>query len=199
MSEPSKPAPFDDYATYSTIPTPLVQRNTHPRSNVLNLETLGKSIDYVRLTWVDLANTVRYRVIPWDQYLKLLSPKRLDAALASSKDPNKAGPDQSQRRGMTIGRVVFGYVAFRTAPGFGPVGDWLWVPDESSLRIVFVEGRNIASVFGWFREKSAMQSVPVSRIAAPDCPRSLLARVVRYVPSARRDSTQGARSFKGLI
>ena len=62
------------------------------------------------------------------------------------------------------------------APGFGPVGEDLYVPDLSSWRVcTYAPGH--ASVMGWFQEKIPG---PSGELAVPLCPRTLLHRLVRY-------------------
>ncbi|KZT22877.1 glutamine synthetase/guanido kinase [Neolentinus lepideus HHB14362 ss-1] len=123
----------------------------------LTLEQLGdQGVRYIRLTWVDLVNNIRYRVIPLPYFDKLL---------------------KSSRPGITIGKIVFGLVFLDTAEGFGPTGEYLYVPDMKTLRrCPYAEGH--AMVLGYFEHKdkysSGMDSLEVDL-----CPRTVLRRVMQ--------------------
>ncbi|KAG2355581.1 hypothetical protein BDR07DRAFT_1381418 [Suillus spraguei] len=72
------------------------------------------NIHSVRITWVNLANTIGIRVVPLDSFQRLLA---------------------SSRPGITIAQCVFGFVINRNASGFGPVGEYLFVVDLASIRL----------------------------------------------------------------
>jgi hypothetical protein len=110
-------------------------------------------IKFVRLTWVDLTNTIRLRIIPIKQFLKILS---------------------STRPAISVVAAAPGLVFNNTSPGFGSQGELIYVPDMSSLRtLAYAPGH--AGVFGWFESKE--HSSGPSGL----CPRGLLKRVVECV------------------
>lgn len=133
---------------------------------------LTPDVQFVRVQWVDFANTIRFRVLPAPYFRKLLS-------------------DPSSRAGIQLTKVTFGLVGLVTVPGFSPVGEYLYVPDLSSWRVcTYAPGH--ASVMGWFQEK-----VPDPRtglLAVDLCPRTLLARLVRYAGSPGIGARVDARS-----
>jgi hypothetical protein len=63
---------------------------------------------------------------------------------------------KSARPGVGIPGGTGGFVFLTLAKGFGAAGEFLVVPDLSSLRIC-PYARNAASVFGWLEEKDARQ------------------------------------------
>ncbi len=120
-------------------------------------ELLTSDVQFVRVQWVDLINTIRYRVLPAGYFRTLLS-------------------DPSSRGGVQIGKIVLGLVGLQHAPGFGAVGEYLYVPDLSSWRVcTYAPGH--ASVMGWFQEK--IPDPQTGRLAVDLCPRTLLARLVQ--------------------
>ncbi|PFH47784.1 hypothetical protein AMATHDRAFT_66915 [Amanita thiersii Skay4041] len=117
----------------------------------------SQGIKYIRLQWVDLVNTVRFRVIPVSYFEKLL---------------------QSSRAGVGVAKVCLGLVYLITAPGFSPMGEYLYVPDMSTLRLCpYAPGH--ASVMGRFEEKTPIEGPGGEFSFEVDlCPRTLLKRVV---------------------
>ncbi|KAI0826976.1 glutamine synthetase/guanido kinase [Trametes gibbosa] len=128
-----------------------------PASKVKGLdELLTPDIEFVRVQWVDLVNTIRFRVLPASYFRKLLSVT-------------------ASRPSICIGKIVLGLVGLQVAPGFGATGEYLYVPDLSSWRVcTYAPGH--ASVMGWFEEKTPL---PLTGVAVDICPRTILARVVR--------------------
>ncbi|KAI0635034.1 FLU1-II [Trametes polyzona] len=119
-------------------------------------ELLTPDIEFVRVQWVDLINTIRFRVLPVGYFRKLFS------------NPNS-------RAGITLGKIAFGLVGLQVAPGFSGVGEYLYVPDLSSWRVcTYAPGH--ASVMGWFQEKTPH---PSTGLTVDLCPRTLLARLER--------------------
>ncbi|EPQ54931.1 glutamine synthetase/guanido kinase [Gloeophyllum trabeum ATCC 11539] len=117
-------------------------------------ELKSDGIKYIRLTWVDLVNNIRYRVIPLAYFAKLL---------------------ESPRPGITIGKIVLGLVFLTQAEGFGPVGEYLYVPDMATLRkCPYAPGH--ASVMGFFQEKEQNE---LGSFSVDLCPRTMLQRVVQ--------------------
>ncbi|EIW55884.1 FLU1-II [Trametes versicolor FP-101664 SS1] len=127
-----------------------------PKAKSLD-ELLTPDVQFVRVQWVDLINTIRYRILPAGYFRTLLS-------------------DPSSRGGVQIGKIVLGLVGLQHAPGFGAVGEYLYVPDLSSWRVcTYAPGH--ASVMGWFQEKTP--DPQTGRLAVDLCPRTLLARLVQ--------------------
>ncbi|GBE83430.1 glutamine synthetase/guanido kinase [Sparassis latifolia] len=110
-------------------------------------------IRYIRVQWVDLVNTVRFRVLPRKYFVKLLS---------------------SSRPGVCLAKTTLGIIGCSSVPGFSGTGEYLYVPDLSSFRICpYAPGH--ASVMGWFQEKTA---APNAGLTVDLCPRTLLNRIV---------------------
>jgi glutamine synthetase len=113
----------------------------------------GAGTRFIRLTWVDLSNTVRCRVIPIRHFLRIIASKRPAISLLS------AAPG-----------LVFSF----PPPGFGSAGEVVYTPDEASLRpAAYAPGH--ASMFGWFESKDG------ERGPSSLCPRGLLKKILEYV------------------
>jgi glutamine synthetase len=143
---------------YGVKYTPANVDKTPPLANISinGLKSMG--IKYIRLQWVDLVNNIRYRVVPISYFAKLLDSPR----------PN-----------ISVTKCVFGLVFnVHVAPGFSPVGEYLYLPDMSSVRICpYAEGH--ASVMGWFEEKVPIKGPDGNlTLNVPMCPRSTLKRIV---------------------
>ncbi|OBZ77907.1 Protein fluG [Grifola frondosa] len=114
----------------------------------------SKHIKYVRIQWVDLTNTVRFRVLPLNYFHKLLST--------------------SARPAICLAKVTLGIVGLSVARGFEATGEYVYVPDMSSFRICpYAPGH--ASIMGWFQEKTPS---PSGDLSVNLCPRTLLKRIV---------------------
>lgn len=119
-------------------------------------DLLTPSVAFVRIQWIDLINTIRYRVLPASYFRRLLS-------------------DPSSRPGIGLTKASLGLAGLRTAPGFGAVGEYLYVPDLASWRVcTYAPGH--AAVMGWFQEKTPS---PQTGLGVSLCPRSILDRIVR--------------------
>ena len=128
--------------------------STGPKISVNDLGELG--IRYVRITWVDLINNIRYRVLSLSYFRRLL---------------------ESRRPGISVPSAVFGLINLHMAEGFVPIGEYLYVPDLNTMRICpYAEGH--ASVFGWFQQKVPP---PNGGLEVELCPRTLLKKVLQYV------------------
>jgi glutamine synthetase len=142
---------------YGVKYTPNNVEKATPLANVsvAGLKSLG--IEFIRLQWVDTVNNIRYRVIPLSYFEKLL---------------------ESPRPSVSITKCVFGIVFITMAPGFSPVGEYLYLPDMNSIRICpYAEGH--ASVMGWFEEKVPIKGPDGNlTLNVPMCPRSMLKRIV---------------------
>ncbi|KAG6919340.1 hypothetical protein DXG01_006886 [Tephrocybe rancida] len=130
-------------------------------------------VAYVRLQWVDLVNNIRCRVIPLPYFLKLL---------------------EASRPGVGVAKVALGLVYLMTAPGFAPSGEYLYVPDLSTIRICpYSPGE--AVVMGWFHEKTPYPGIDNKlTLEVALCPRATLKRVVMESSSAGIDYLVGFES-----
>ena len=125
---------------------------TGARVLVKDLEKLG--IRYVRITWVDFINNIRYRILPLNFFKRLL---------------------ESDRPGISVTTAVFGSVALQLAEGFAPIGEYLYVPDIDSLRVCpYAEGH--ASIYGSFQKKVPP---PKGGLEVDLCPRSILKKILQ--------------------
>ncbi|KAJ4479135.1 hypothetical protein J3R30DRAFT_3702204 [Lentinula aciculospora] len=117
-------------------------------------------LKYVRLYWVDLTNTRRCRVIPKESFIQLM--------------------EKSNRPGVNISKVALGLVYLMMAEGFHSIGEYLYVPDLSSLRILHGVGKNpIYGILGKFEEKNPEGDKQAIEVEI--CPRTALSRIIREV------------------
>jgi hypothetical protein len=147
------------YAPYSPQTT---------KARTISIESLEvvafhHKIHSVRITWVDLVNSVGIRVIPLKSFQRLLA---------------------SSRPGITVTKCVFGFVINRAASGFGPVGEYLYVVDLTSMRLCPYAPGHI-SIMGWFQDKVPAPG-RILGTGVPMCPRSTLNRIVECVLSDTR-------------
>lgn len=107
---------------------------------------------------MDLTNIVRFRVVTLDYFKKVL---------------------QSERPGFAMAKVTMGLVYLFTADGFSAIGEYLYVPDLSTLRLCpYAPGH--ASVLGIFEEKSPyLGSNGIKSVDVSLCPRSILGRIIK--------------------
>ncbi|KAF9240408.1 hypothetical protein BU15DRAFT_87638 [Melanogaster broomeanus] len=130
---------------------PYVSRPPTSREQLtINLhQWQNKGIKFVRIQWVDLINNIRFRVLPISHFCNLLT---------------------TARPGVALTKTVLGLVFIQTAPGFGAVGEYLYVVDTSSFRLCpYAPGHVV--FFGFLQEK--WPSLEVSL-----CPRTQLLRLV---------------------
>ena len=113
------------------------------------------NIKYIRLTWVDLHNVARCRVLSLSYFERLLE--------ASSGRP-----------GVSVVGCVMGLVGLRLVNGFSAAGGYLFVVDLSSMRLC-PHAPGHAMLFGWFQN---LQSGPEQSLEYDLCPRTLLARQI---------------------
>ncbi|KAL4068505.1 hypothetical protein V8B97DRAFT_1873227 [Scleroderma yunnanense] len=111
-------------------------------------------ISFIRVQWVDLTNIVRYRVLPLSYFYRLL---------------------QSDPPGLTVTKSAIGLVFDSTIEGLGPVGEYMYAVDLTSLRVcTYAPGH--ASVLGFFKAKT-----PIGKeVDVPMCPRTTLQRIIRH-------------------
>ncbi|KLO07860.1 glutamine synthetase/guanido kinase [Schizopora paradoxa] len=104
-----------------------------------------QGIRYFHLTWVDNVNCVRYRVIPFQRFKKLI-------ASPSSSSTDQARSKVNRHGGITITKATLGLVVLNLAEGFGPAGMYVYVPDLSTIRpLAYAPGH--AFVMGWLEEQ----------------------------------------------
>ena len=134
---------------------------TNGQFGAFNSNNLPSGIRYIRLQWVDYTNTTRYRIIPIKSFRKLMSVSR---------------------PGIGVTKAAFGLVGASLAPGFSGTGEYLYVPDLSSLRPYGYSGEYM-SLLGWFEEKlpSGESAGGEDSLKVPLCPRGLLRDIVKYV------------------
>lgn len=84
---------------------------------------------------------------------------------------------QSARPSISLAKCLFGLVVVSLAEGYAPVGEYLYVPDLTSLRLCGYAA-DTASCMGWYQEKFPH---PTYDLTVPLCPRTILKRVVELV------------------
>jgi hypothetical protein len=113
--------------------------------------------EFIRFTWVDFSNTVRFRTLPVSYFKKLLA---------------------SRRPGIGIAKACLGLNFITLADGFSPMGEYLYVPDLKSLRLCPYEPGQ-ASVMGFFQEKTPWRTPEGTlSVETKACTRGALKRVV---------------------
>ncbi|KAJ3805737.1 hypothetical protein F5876DRAFT_81451 [Lentinula aff. lateritia] len=144
--------------THGITHTPATVKASSKAITLAHIKALTE-LKYVRLYWVDLTNTRRCRVIPRDSFLQLM---------------------ESNRPGVNVGQVALGLVYLTIAEGFHPIGEYLYVPDLSSLRILHGVGKSpIFGILGKFENKSP-EGEKIS-VEVEMCPRTALSRIIREV------------------
>lgn len=114
-------------------------------------------IEFIRLQWIDLSNTLRFRIMPVSYFKKLLAAKR---------------------GGINIPRAIVGFVYSSISEGFYSTHEYFYAPDIRTLRRCSYEPGH-ASLLGWFQEKAPILSP--NEIGIPGvalCSRTTLKRVV---------------------
>lgn len=116
------------------------------------LDQLG--VRYIRVTWVDLTNTIRFHVLTRSYFRKLLL---------------------SSRQGFSTVAAAFGVVFMHVCEGFSTIGELLIVLDESSFRLCpYVPGH--ASIMCFFQN---VAPEPEYGLEHHMDPRTQLARIER--------------------
>jgi hypothetical protein len=89
---------------------------------------------------------------------------------------------EGNRPGITVPKVVLGAVYLSVAPGFTPMGEYLFTPDLSTIRPCPYEPGH-ASLLGWFEEKAFVadpHGQPIVQVVQVDlCPRGILHRIIQ--------------------
>ena len=113
------------------------------------------NVKYIRLTWLDLHNVTRCRVLSISYFERLLEPA-------------------SGRPGVSVVGCVLGLVGLRIVDGFSAAGGHLYVADLTSMRLCpYAPGH--AMLFGWFQN---IQVGPETPLEYDLCPRTLLSRQI---------------------
>ncbi|KAJ3997769.1 hypothetical protein F5050DRAFT_1749579 [Lentinula boryana] len=142
--------------------TPATVKASSVAITLAQLKSVFTRIKYVRLYWVDFTNTRRCRVIPRVSFIQLI--------------------EKSNRPGVNIAKVALGLVDLIIAEGFQPIGEFLYVPDLSSLRILHGVGTTpIFGILGRFEEKQPKGDKKDVEVEL--CPRTALSRMIRQVQS----------------
>ncbi|KIK60795.1 hypothetical protein GYMLUDRAFT_243963 [Collybiopsis luxurians FD-317 M1] len=128
------------------------------RKTVHTLKTaVQNGAKYVRIYFVNLSNIRRCRVLPIEYFTELV---------------------HSNRPGVNIAKVSLGLIYLITPSGFSSIGEYLYTPDLSTLRLLpFAPGH--VAVLGYFEEKTPYPGPNGDlTVKVPLCPRTLLKRVV---------------------
>ena len=114
-----------------------------------------RDVKYIRLTWLDLHNVARCRVLSLSYFERLLETA-------------------SGRPGVSVVGCVLGLVGLKVANGFSAGGNYLYVADLTSMRLcTYAPGH--AVLFGWFQNSEVGPERPLEYDL---CPRTLLARQI---------------------
>jgi glutamine synthetase len=116
------------------------------------LDSLG--IRWIRLTWSDWTNTIRYQVLSRSYFRKLL---------------------RAARPGFSINTAWFGIVFMHLCEGFSVTGEYLFAIDESTFRVCpYAPGH--ATILGFIQNQTP---VPQYGLDMLQDPRTQLVRVER--------------------
>ncbi|KAF9466906.1 FLU1-II [Collybia nuda] len=130
--------------------------------NILELKKRG--VRYVRIQLVDPTNNIRYRIVPISHFERIM---------------------QSARPGITFTKAILGSAFLKVAEGFTSDGEYLYVPDMSTVRMMPYKLGH-ASVLGWFEEKASVDTPDGTWTTKVDfCPRGILRMIIE---KARRVS-----------
>ncbi|KAJ6570168.1 hypothetical protein DFH09DRAFT_1246990 [Mycena vulgaris] len=149
-----------DYS-HGIVHTPQSVQSRNGNMRVSVLETSS----YVRIYWVDFVNIRRCRIVPVEYFKALLN---------------------SNRPGVNIGKVCLGLVYLTVAPGFLPIGEYLYAIDITTLKpCPFAPGH--AAVLGQFEEKTAIPGADGNLTVKVDlCPRTLLRRIIDEIKQSHQ-------------
>ncbi|KAJ7106496.1 hypothetical protein C8R43DRAFT_1140527 [Mycena crocata] len=127
------------------------------KGNVQDLEQ--DHVSYIRIYWVDLVNN-RCRILPVAYFKALL---------------------KTNRPGVNITKASLGLVYLNVAPGFLPVGEYIYTIDIATLKpCPFAPGH--MAVLGNFEEKTALASPNGDLTVKVNlCPRTLLQRIIEQL------------------
>lgn len=132
--------------------------STGSSDHVWNIHELKQhGIRYIRLQLVDPTNNVRYRVIPISHFERILD---------------------SSRPGITFAKAILGSAFLEIAEGFASHGEYLYVPDMSTVRMLPYKPGH-ASILGWFEEKGPVACPGETWTTKVNfCPRGILHKIV---------------------
>ncbi|KAJ7183147.1 hypothetical protein C8R46DRAFT_1344044 [Mycena filopes] len=118
------------------------------------------TVSYVRIYWVDLVNIRRCRIVPVESFKALL---------------------KSNRPGVVVAKACLGLVYLMVAPGFLPVGEYLYTLDLATLKpCPFAPGH--MAILGQFEEKTPVpDELGNPSVEVNLCPRSLLRRILGQI------------------
>ena len=141
----SRPHPLTTLSSFSSSPLDL---------NALD----AQGIAWIRVSWLDYANVLRYHVLSLPYFKQLMA---------------------GARPGIALGKMNLGAVHLTFVEGTNATGEWLYAFDAESLRVCpYAPGH--ASVMGFFQDKvpspKANGGLGIKPIAL--CPRGLLKRVM---------------------
>ncbi|KAJ6630997.1 hypothetical protein B0H10DRAFT_702781 [Mycena sp. CBHHK59/15] len=130
------------------------------RKNAFVRDLDSGACSYVRIYWVDLVNIRRCRIVPVEYFKTLL---------------------KTNRPGVNIAKVCLGLVHLMTAPGFLPIGEYLYAIDIATLKpCPFAPGHMV--VLGQFEEKTPVPGTDGNHTVKVNlCPRTLLRRIAEEV------------------
>ncbi|KAF7313130.1 1,2-dihydroxy-3-keto-5-methylthiopentene dioxygenase [Mycena kentingensis (nom. inval.)] len=136
-------------------------KNSAPNIRILD----NPATKYVRIYWVDLVNIRRCRIVTIAHFKQLL---------------------KSNRPGVNIATVALGLVYLNVAPGFAPIGEYLYAIDLATLKPCPWAAGHL-SVFNRFESKPGLPNVEETPSVEVDlCPRTLLQRITEKIKNEYR-------------
>ncbi|KAF7796369.1 hypothetical protein EIP86_007546 [Pleurotus ostreatoroseus] len=124
-----------------------------PRFSLSEIEQLG--VRWIRVVWLDYTNVPRFRILSRVFFTRLL---------------------KSTRPGIPVAKVTFGLVHLNLTEGLTSAGEYLYVFDTNSFRILpYATGH--ASIMGFFQLKVPPPTLGLNPISL--CPRGMLQRIVK--------------------
>ncbi|TFK37006.1 hypothetical protein BDQ12DRAFT_685665 [Crucibulum laeve] len=169
-NRPSAQEPIQEEVNYSHG---VLYSPSAPSTKFNIAELKSRGISYVRIQWLDFTNILRFRVVPVAYFQKLM---------------------ESSRPGVNIAKASLGLVNLIMSEEFTSMGEYLYVPDLSSIRICpYAPGH--ASVMGWFEEKTPVKySDGKESVKVELCSRSVLKRIVEEAKAAGIEFLVGVES-----
>ncbi|EJD07922.1 glutamine synthetase/guanido kinase [Fomitiporia mediterranea MF3/22] len=145
-----------------------------------------EQVQFVRIVWVDFVNFVRYRVVPIRHFRKLVSETSSPATTNGHSTPRQVNSNKEHGHlveynphgGIQLTKASFGLAFLSLAEGFGAIGEYVYVPDLASARLLQYAPGHV-SVMGWLEEKEVFEKK--ASFEATFCPRALLRRIVEHV------------------
>ena len=148
---------------------------------------------FVRITWVDYINFVRYRIVPLHKFKKFIEHHDSSPAKpVTSFEEDGYKVITNMKGGVSLTKATLGLIFIALAEGFGPTGEFLYVPDpNSAARLKYADDQ--ISIMGWFEEKECdyqrfkqvsgkgVEGERSRLFRSPLCPRGTLERVLLSV------------------